>query len=63
MLPDDMQLPDKSATVDSGLTLKDMEREAIKTTLEQEEGNKSRSAKLLGIARQTLLNKIKEYGL
>ena len=63
MLPDDVQLTDESATAAGGLTLKDMEREAIRATLEQAEGNKSRSAKLLGIARQTLLNKIKEYGL
>jgi DNA-binding NtrC family response regulator len=44
-----------------GLKLKDLEREAIRSTLKQTDGNKSKSAKLLGIARQTLLNKIKEY--
>lgn len=46
-----------------GLTLRDMEREMIRTTLEETAGNKSQTAKELGIARQTLLNKIKEYGL
>ena len=63
MLPNDFQLADEPKTSSGGLTLKDMEREAIRATLEQADGNKSKSAKLLGIARQTLLNKIKEYGL
>lgn len=44
-------------------TLRDMEREMIRATLAEQKGNKSKSAKILGIARQTLLNKIKEYGL
>jgi DNA-binding NtrC family response regulator len=63
MLPDDFQLSSGVVTSPGGLTLKDMEREAIRATLEQTGGNKSRSAKILGIARQTLLNKIKDYGL
>ncbi len=63
MLPDDFQPAGEPTVSPSGLTLKDVEREAIRVTLEQAGGNKSRSAKLLGIARQTLLNKIKEYGL
>lgn len=44
-------------------TLRDMEREVIKTTLDKTGNNKSLTAKKLGIARQTLLNKIKEYQL
>ncbi len=44
-------------------TLRDMEREVIKTALEKTGNNKSLTAKKLGIARQTLLNKIKEFGL
>lgn len=44
-------------------TLRDMEREVIRTTLEKTGHNKSQAAKQLGVARQTLLNKIKEYGL
>lgn len=63
MLPADFQLYDEPASTSGDLTLKNVEREAIRTSLEQTEGNKSKSAKLLGIARQTLLNKIKEYGL
>jgi DNA-binding NtrC family response regulator len=65
MLPDDFKMIDKepNANTPGGLTLKDVEREAIKAILEQTNGNRSQSAKRLGIARQTLLNKIKEYGL
>lgn len=44
-------------------TLSDMEREVIRSTLEKTGNNKSQTARLLGVARQTLLNKIKEYGL
>ncbi len=47
----------------NGLTLRDMEREMIKNVLAQTNGNKSQTAKKLGIARQTLQNKIKDYGL
>lgn len=46
-----------------GFTLRDMEREVIRSTLEKTGNNKSQAAKQLGVARQTLLNKIKEYGL
>ncbi len=46
-----------------GYTLRDMEREVIRSTLEATGNNKSQTAKRLGVARQTLLNKIKEYGL
>lgn len=46
-----------------GATLRDIEREIIKTTLEKNDHNKSATAKQLGIARQTLLNKLKEYGI
>lgn len=44
-------------------TLRNMERLTIKGALENSGHNKSLAAKKLGIARQTLLNKIKEYGL
>jgi two-component system response regulator HydG len=46
----------------SGLTLKDAERELILRTLSETEGNRTRAAEILGISRQTLLNKLKEYG-
>ncbi len=48
---------------DEGVSLRDMEREVIRSTLAKTGDNRSQTAKILGIARQTLLNKIKEYGL
>ncbi|MBW2621331.1 MAG: sigma-54-dependent Fis family transcriptional regulator, partial [Deltaproteobacteria bacterium] len=47
----------------AGLTLKEVEAELIQRTLEEMNGNRTKSAAMLGITRQTLLNKIKEYGL
>jgi two-component system response regulator HydG len=44
-------------------TLKEMEREWIANTLTQMDGNRTRAAKILGITRKTLQNKIKEYDL
>jgi len=43
-----------------GVTLKEMERELIRLTLEQAGGNRTRAAEMLGISRQTLLNRLKE---
>lgn len=62
LLPVDME-PDLEESCRQGFTLRDMEREAIRTILAQTGGNRSKTARILGIARQTLLNKIKEYGL
>ncbi len=53
----------KQIQTDSGYTLRDFEREVIRSTLEKTGHNKSLAAKMLGVARQTLLNKIKDYGL
>ena len=46
-----------------GMTIKEVEAELIQRTLEETGGNRSRAASMLGITRQTLLNKIREYGL
>ncbi len=46
-----------------GLTLKDMEKELILSTLRQTDNNRTRAAEILGVTRQTLQNKLKEYGL
>jgi DNA-binding NtrC family response regulator len=43
--------------------LEDVEAEYIKTVLNSQKGNKSRSAEVLGIDRKTLLAKIKKYKL
>lgn len=44
-------------------TLDDIEKEYIKAVLQAQHGNRSKSAKILGIDRKTLLAKIKKYDL
>ncbi|NOR16041.1 MAG: response regulator [Candidatus Aminicenantes bacterium] len=44
-------------------TLEEMEQEYIKVVLQSQHSNRSRTAKLLGIDRKTLLSKIKKYNL
>jgi Nif-specific regulatory protein len=46
-----------------GLTLAEVERRYIARTLEECAGNRTKAAEVLGIGRNTLLRKIKEYGL
>ena len=45
------------------LTIEEMEKEMILTSIHKEKGNLSAVAKKLGITRQTLYNKIKKYGI
>jgi two-component system response regulator HydG len=52
-----------AAVPPAGTSLKEMERQLIGKTLEQTGGNRTKAAELLGITRQTLLNKIREYRL
>jgi two-component system response regulator HydG len=47
----------------SGTTLREMERELILKTLEDNDGNRTRSASILGITRRTLQLKLKEYDI
>ena len=49
--------------VKAGMSLPEIEREAIRTTLELTDGNKAQAARVLGIGRRTLFRKVKEYGL
>jgi two-component system response regulator HydG len=46
-----------------GSSLKDMEKAMILKTLEQNGGNRTKAAIILGVTRKTLQNKIKEYGI
>jgi DNA-binding NtrC family response regulator len=46
-----------------GMTIDDMEREAISAALDQVDGNRRKAAELLGIGERTLYRKISKYGL
>jgi two-component system response regulator HydG len=46
-----------------GLTLAEMEKLLILRTLEDHDGNRTQTARVLGITRRTLQLKIKEYGI
>jgi DNA-binding NtrC family response regulator len=48
---------------DEHLTLEEMEKRMILSTLERNAGNLTRAAEKLGITRQTMYNKVKKYGL
>ena len=52
-----------SDAVAIGHSLKEREHEWIARTLAEVDGNRTRAAKLLGITRKTLQNKIREYKL
>jgi DNA-binding NtrC family response regulator len=54
--------PDAGAAA-STLNLDDRERQAIQQALDQTRGNKLRAARILGIHRPTLYNKMKRYGI
>lgn len=47
----------------AGKSLKEVEKEMIIRTLENNDGNRTRSAEVLGISRRTLQIKLKEYGI
>src|SRR6056297_3416820 len=49
--------------IEVGSSMEDAEREMIRATLHRENGNKSRTADVLGIGRKTLHRKIQEYQL
>ncbi|MEW6142503.1 MAG: sigma-54 dependent transcriptional regulator [Chloroflexota bacterium] len=52
-----------SASSLAGKNLREVEKECITSTLRQTGGNVSEAARILGITRMTLYNKLKEYGL
>ena len=55
---------DNDATgIAAGRTITDVERDLIVATLEQTRGNRTKAAKLLGISRKSLYNKIRSYSL
>ncbi len=65
--PSDLFLDlDESANTDkvelkAGFSLREMEKEMIRITLEETAGNRTRAAEMLGISLRTLRNKLSEY--
>ncbi|MFO7837972.1 MAG: sigma-54 dependent transcriptional regulator [Desulfosalsimonadaceae bacterium] len=55
--------PENTGTGDAGASLGEIEKSAIVRALERAEGNKSEAARLLGITRRTLYNKLEKYGI
>lgn len=56
--------PEKAVlVVPPGTTVRDMERELIRKTLQDTGGNRTRAARILGISLRTLRNKLNEFGL
>ena len=55
--------PQGTEEIRSGISLKEMEKLLIERTLEDMDGNRTHTARVLGITRKTLLAKIREYGL
>jgi DNA-binding NtrC family response regulator len=54
---------DQSAGSISGLSLDQIEKQAIRNALRLNSGNREQAAKMLGIGERTLYRKLKEYGL
>ena len=46
-----------------GITLEAMERQLLEATLEATNGNRTRTAEMMGVSLRTVRNKIREYGL
>lgn len=54
--------PARESDAPLGLSLRDMERKLIETTLEHFDGHRAKTAEALGIGLRTLSGKLKEYG-
>jgi two-component system response regulator HydG len=59
----DVSNPAVPSPPDGTRSLEEIEKEAILATLKATDGNKSESARRLGITRKTLHNKLKSYGI
>jgi DNA-binding NtrC family response regulator len=46
-----------------GVTLRDMEKRLLESTLETTRGNRTRAAEIMGVSLRTVRNKIREFGL
>jgi two-component system response regulator HydG len=61
--PTDFPFQNSGAAPSGGQTLDEVEKAHIKRVIEEAAGNYSRTARILGIDRTTLYNKVKRYGL
>lgn len=52
-----------AAIAPMGLSIREMERRALESTLAMTQGNRTHAAEMLGISIRTMRNKIREYGL
>jgi two-component system, NtrC family, response regulator HydG len=52
----------KSSAISAGQTIEDLEKELIRVTLNQVDGNKTQAAEMLGISTKTLYNRLHAYG-
>ena len=57
------QLPSPQLAIQPGMTMAEIEKEAIRRTLEQTCGHRAKTANILGLSVRTLHRKIKEYRL
>jgi two-component system response regulator HydG len=57
------QLSDGGSAGLGGVSLNELEKQAIVETLAKTKGNREKAAKILGIGERTLYRKIKEYNL
>jgi len=55
--------PDRIGTGLAGVSLNELEKQAIVETLAKTKGNREKAATILGIGERTLYRKIKEYNL
>jgi DNA-binding NtrC family response regulator len=56
-------MPEDRVRFEVGMSLEDLEKEAIARTLASVDGNRRRAADMLGIGERTLYRKLKQYGL
>ncbi len=61
--PEPASPPPDGIVLQPGMTLEDIERQAILAALEEVDGSRRHAARLLGIAERTLYRKIRRYGL
>lgn len=54
---------DEGLVFEPGMTMEDLEREAIVSVLRKTGGNRREAAESLGIGERTLYRKIRKYGL